>query len=269
MNVRPFSRTFLWLLTIIFVGNAGLALAQTASLHSFRVKNIQGDSIDLSQYSGKRLMIVNTASYCGFTPQFTQLQQLYQAYQSYNFEILGFPCNDFGNQDPYSDSTINSFCTGNYNVSFPMMSRIAIASGDTSPVYRWLQRADLNGVSDAQVAWNFNKFLVDENGHWVQHLLSNVSPLDPMITNWIMQNPSSLPETSKQKYSCVADAASLRISGEPEKVRMEIFSLSGVPLMQQVVSTQTSVPHLLPQGVYLVRMIGKQGCISQKIFLHP
>ena len=126
------------------------------------------DTISFSQFYGKKVMVVNTASFCQFTPEFTQLEQLYTQYHQYNFEILGFPCNDFNSQDPHNDSTIIHFCTTGYGVTFQMMSKIFCVTGDTSPVYKWLQRANLNGVSDAHVGWNFNKFLIDEAGHWVR-----------------------------------------------------------------------------------------------------
>lgn len=155
------------------------------SLHQFTVTTITGDTISLSQFAGKKLLVVNTASYCGYTPQFEDLQTLYDRYKDHNFEIIGFPSNDFGSQDPGSDSDIMEFCRSNYRVTFPMMSKVVIAKGDTSPVYQWLQRKELNGVSDAQVKWNFNKFLIDEDGRWVAHYPSKVRPLDTLITNWI------------------------------------------------------------------------------------
>ena len=130
-------------------------------------------------------MVVNTASYCAYTPQYTDLQQLYQQYQSYNFEILGFPCNDFGAQEPGSDSEIDSFCT-TYGVTFQMMSKIDIISTDTAEVYKWLQLASRNGVANAPVTWNFHKFLIDEAGHWIAHYPSAVNPLSSVITSWIM-----------------------------------------------------------------------------------
>ena len=136
------------------------------SIYDYNAVTIVGDTIPMSQYLGKKIMIVNTASYCGYTPQFAQLQQLYQQYHvSNNFEILGFPCNDFGNQDPGTDSASLNFCSSNYNVTFQMMSHVNIVS-DTTDVYRWLQQQSLNGVSNAQITWNFHKFLIDETGHW-------------------------------------------------------------------------------------------------------
>ena len=152
------------------------------TFHSFQAVKINDDTISLSQYYGKKVMVVNTASYCAYTPQYTDLQQLYQQYQSYNFEILGFPCNDFGAQEPGGDSEIDSFCT-TYGVTFQMMSKIDIISTDTAEVYKWLQLASRNGVANAPVTWNFHKFLIDETGHWVAHHASPVNPLATVITD--------------------------------------------------------------------------------------
>ncbi len=227
--------------------------AQTG-LHGFKVKNIVGDSIELSQFAGKRLMIVNTASFCGYTTQFAQLQQLYQQYQQYNFEILGFPCNDFGNQDPNSDSAIFNFCTNNYNVSFPMMSRIEIVAADTAPLYRWLQRADLNGVSNAQVTWNFNKFLIDENGQWVQHFVSNVSPLSAQITSWIMQNPLlASPALNKQSRLYYAGGQIIP-ADTPAGTGLDIFSADGKLQSRSILQNNNPVQVNLPAGFYIARL---------------
>ena len=166
---------------IIFKGSA----QNHSSLYEYSAKNIEGNSINLSKYLGKKLLVVNTASYCGYTPQFADLEKLYTQYKKYNFEIIGFPCNDFGKQDPNSDSVINIFCTSTYNVTFQMMSKISIVKGDTAPVYKWLQSSKLNGVKTTHVDWNFNKYLIDEKGHWVKHFSSATIPLDTAITNWI------------------------------------------------------------------------------------
>ena len=179
-------------------------LAQTG-FHQFRVKNIFGDSIDLSDFAGKKLLVVNTASFCGYTYQFTKLRQLDSAYQSYGFRVIGFPSNDFGGQDPYADSTINSFCQNQYAIQFPMMAKISIISGDTSPVYKWLQRKALNGVANAPVDWNFNKFLIDENGNWVRHFYSATQPNDTAITRWIIQGITPISPKVQDSWRIFAD----------------------------------------------------------------
>eukprot|EP01012_Entosiphon_sulcatum_P065029 TRINITY_DN93906_c0_g1_i1.p1 TRINITY_DN93906_c0_g1~~TRINITY_DN93906_c0_g1_i1.p1 ORF type:complete len:178 (-),score=33.09 TRINITY_DN93906_c0_g1_i1:848-1381(-) len=172
--------------TLFTLALAAMAMAFTTSgsksLHDFKVKTLEGADFDLASLKGKKVLIVNTASECGYTPQYKDLEALYQKYNTKNFTIIGFPCNDFGGQEPGSSSDIKAFCTKNYGVTFPMMEKVSIA---TSPVYQWLTSKAKNGVLDATVKWNFNKFLVDENGKVVKHLASSVKPMDAEITNWI------------------------------------------------------------------------------------
>lgn len=168
------------LLIFTLIGNA------QQTFHDFTVISIAGDTIPLSQYYGKKVLVVNTASFCGYTYQFGLLQALDSTYSNNNFEVVGFPCNDFGGQDPYADSTIATFCSSHYGVTFQMMQKISITAIDTADVYKWLQRQDLNNVANAPVSWNFNKYCIDELGHWVRHFDSNIAPFDTAITNWIL-----------------------------------------------------------------------------------
>lgn len=154
----------------------------TKSLHDFNAKTLDGDEFNFANLKGKKVLIVNTASECGYTPQYKDLEALYEKYKANNFTIIGFPCNDFGGQEPGSSSDIKTFCTKNYGVTFQLMEKISIA---TSPIYQWLTSKKENGVLDAKVNWNFNKFLIDENGHVVKYLPSSVKPMDKEITNWI------------------------------------------------------------------------------------
>lgn len=131
-------------------------------------------------------MVVNTASYCAYTPQYADLQQLYSTYGGPTFEIIGFPCNDFGNQEPGNDDDIDSFCVQNYGITFQMMHKISITAPDTADVYKWLQLQSRNCVANAPVSWNFNKFLIDEAGNWIAHYSSPVSPLNQAIIDWIL-----------------------------------------------------------------------------------
>ncbi len=184
MKIR---KTLLSLLLVVysFVGNC------QQTFHDFTVISIVGDTIPLSQFYGKKVLVVNTASFCGYTYQFGLLQALDSTYSANNFVVVGFPCNDFGGQDPYADSTIATFCTSHYGVTFPMMQKVSITATDTADVYKWLQRQDLNGVANAPVSWNFNKFCIDETGHWVRHFQSTTAPFDTAITNWIL-SPSTV-----------------------------------------------------------------------------
>jgi len=210
-------------------------LGQTG-FHQFRVKNIFGDSIDLSDFAGKKLLVVNTASFCGYTYQFTKLRQLDSAYQSYGFRVIGFPSNDFGGQDPYADSTINSFCQNQYAIQFPMMAKISIITGDTSPVYKWLQRKALNGVANAPVDWNFNKFLIDENGNWLRHYYSATQPNDTAITRWIIQGITPVSIKMKDDWRVFTDDLKQLHILHPAGMmpaRLQFYTLQGRLLWEQ------------------------------------
>ncbi len=154
----------------------------TKTLHDFKSKTLEGKDFNFADLKGKKILIVNTASECGYTPQYKDLQSLYTKYSSKNFVIIGFPCNDFGGQEPGTGTEIKSFCTKNYGVTFQMMEKVSIT---TSPIYKWLTHKTENGVLDASVKWNFNKFLIDEKGNLVKYLPSSVAPMDAQITNWI------------------------------------------------------------------------------------
>lgn len=152
------------------------------SIHSFKIESISGEEIDFVRYKGKKIMVVNVASECGFTSQYEQLQELYHAFQG-KLVIIGFPCNDFGGQEPGTNQEIQAFCTSRFGVDFPMTTKVSI-KGNPHPIYEWLMNKSHNGVSDAEVRWNFHKFLIDENGHWFAHYPSSISPIDEVITDW-------------------------------------------------------------------------------------
>lgn len=155
------------------------------SLYDFQVKAIDGEDYDLSQLKGKKVMIVNTASECGLTPQYEQLQELYDEFGGDEFEIIGFPANNFGAQEPGENTEIAAFCSKNYGVSFPMMAKVSVLGDDQCELYKWLTQKDLNGVADHTVKWNFHKFLIDEEGHLVQDVQPQTLPTDPTILDWI------------------------------------------------------------------------------------
>lgn len=155
------------------------------NLHNHKVTDIKGDDFDLSQFKGKKVLVVNTASECGLTPQYEQLEELYQNTKRDNFEIIGFPCNDFGKQEPGSDDEVAQFCQINYGVSFPMMSKIAVKGNDQHKLYSWLlEQSKANGQHE-EVKWNFHKFLIDENGEFVKSVEPTTEPTSPEIKNWI------------------------------------------------------------------------------------
>ena len=155
--------------------------ADTKSFYEFVVTDINGEDFNFETLKGKRVLIVNTASKCGYTPQYADLQKLYDMYGGDNFEIIGFPCNDFGGQEPGSEKEIESFCKKNYGVTFPMMAKVSVKGKDQSELYSWLTNKELNGVGSGNVNWNFHKFLIDEKGNWVKEIATSVSPLDPAI----------------------------------------------------------------------------------------
>ncbi|MBQ6467455.1 MAG: glutathione peroxidase [Clostridia bacterium] len=145
------------------------------SIYDFTVKDMQGNDVSLSQYEGKVLLIVNTATGCGFTPQYDGLQDLYEKYQDKGFEILDFPCNQFANQAPGSDEEIASFCTGRFGITFPQFSKIDVNGENEAPLYTWL-KAQKGGVLGSRIKWNFTKFLVDRNGNVIERFAPTVTP---------------------------------------------------------------------------------------------
>lgn len=171
---------------VILVLMAYLSIqAQEKSFHDFSVKDIEGNDFSLSQLKGKKVLVVNTASKCGKTPQYEDLEKLYETYGGEKFVIIGFPANNFMNQEPGSNSEILEFCTTKYGVTFPMMSKISVKGDDIHPLYRWLTSKEENGILDAPVKWNFQKFMVDENGRLVDFAPPGEQPLSDRIINWI------------------------------------------------------------------------------------
>ena len=145
------------------------------SIYDFRVKQTDGNETDLTGYKGKVLLIVNTASKCGYTPQFEGLQKLYEKYSSYGFTVLGFPCNQFAGQDPGTDEEIKSFCSLNYGVTFPVFSRIEVNGTNEHPLYKFL-KSKASGFFSRKIKWNFTKFLVDKNGNIIKRFSPATKP---------------------------------------------------------------------------------------------
>lgn len=155
------------------------------TLHDFTIETLDGGTFDFASLKGKKVLIVNTASECGLTPQYQQLQELYEAKGGDQFEIIGFPSNDFGAQEPGSNEQIASFCQKNYGVTFPMMTKVHVKGEGISPIYSWLTSKAENGVSDYEVQWNFHKFLIDEEGNLVKEVTPQTLPTDEEILSWI------------------------------------------------------------------------------------
>lgn len=170
---------------IALVLASSVVFGQTKSFYDFKVKTIDGAEYNLSQLKGKKILVVNTASKCGFTPQYAELQKLYETYGGDKFIIIGFPANNFLSQEPGSNSEIKAFCTSSYGVTFPMMEKISVKGNDIAPLYKWLTTKSENGVLDAAVSWNFQKFMIDENGKLVDYASPREKPLSDKIVNWI------------------------------------------------------------------------------------
>lgn len=160
---------------MVFILTSALNFLLLNGIYDFKVPSLEGGEIDFSKFKGKKILIVNTASKCGYTKQYEDLQRLYQAYRS-KLVVVGFPANNFGGQEPGSNSEIKEFCQRNYGVSFPMAEKVSVKGSDMHPLFQWLTQKSQNGVMDADIRWNFTKFLVDENGRLIAVFPSNVKP---------------------------------------------------------------------------------------------
>ncbi|MEN2283717.1 glutathione peroxidase [Algoriphagus sp. SE2] len=154
------------------------------TFYDFKLKDIDGKEVDFEQFKGKKLLIVNVASKCGYTPQYAALQELNENYGD-KIQILGFPANNFGGQEPGSNEEIKTFCTENYGVTFPVFEKISVKGFDKHPLYRWLSDAKLNGWNNQEPTWNFCKYLIDEKGELLKFFPSSVTPLDEEILSSI------------------------------------------------------------------------------------
>ena len=159
--------------------------AQQKSFYDFKVRDIDGNDYDLGQLKGKKVLVVNTASKCGHTPQYEDLENLYRMYGGEKFVIIGFPANNFMGQEPGTNAEIKEFCTTRYEVTFPMMSKISVKGNDIHPLYKWLTEKEENGVLDAPVKWNFQKFMIDEQGKVVDYATPGEKPLSEKIVDWV------------------------------------------------------------------------------------
>jgi glutathione peroxidase len=156
------------------------------SIYDFKIKGLDGSMIDFSKFKGKKILVVNTASHCGFTPQYDGLEKLYEQHKD-KLVIVGFPSDNFGGQEFQDNDSISAFCKKNYGVTFPLTTRVDVKGGNATPVFKYLCDKNENGVLDAQISWNFNKFIIDENGKLLQHFDSKVTPDSPELLKYINQ----------------------------------------------------------------------------------
>jgi glutathione peroxidase len=158
------------------------AVSAPPTVYNFKVEGLEGGMIDFSKYKGKKILIVNTASKCGYTKQYTELEELYKKYQD-KLVVIGFPANNIGGQEPGTNAEIKEFCSSTYQVTFPMAAKISVKGEDMHPLYQWLTSKEKNGVLDAEIKWNFNKFLLNEKGELIAYFPSKVTPLSEEITS--------------------------------------------------------------------------------------
>ena len=154
------------------------------SIHAFKVKSIEGGQIDFAKFKGKKILVVNTASKCGYTVQYEALQKVSKEYGD-KLVVVGFPCNQFGGQEPGTEEEVQSFCKLRYGVSFPLTAKVDVKGENIAPIYKWLTSKSENGVLDAEIKWNFNKFLLDENGKLVAYFPSKVTPDSEEILKYL------------------------------------------------------------------------------------
>lgn len=154
------------------------------TIYDYKVESLDGKTINFADFKGKKILIVNTASKCGFTPQYADLQKLYDQYKD-KLVIVGFPADNFGHQEPGTNEEIGAFCQKNYGVSFPMAAKVSVKGDDTAPIFHYLTEKELNGVKNTTILWNFTKFLLDENGRLVDSFISTTRPTDAAITKYL------------------------------------------------------------------------------------
>lgn len=152
----------------------------SASIYDYKITAIDGSIIDMASFKGKKILIVNVASECGYTPQYSDLEKLYRQYKD-KLVIIGFPANNFMGQEPGTNEEIQQFCTSKYDITFPLAEKISVKGKDMAPIFKWLTEKKLNGVEDSEVSWNFNKYLINEKGEYVCHFKSKVAPFDPLL----------------------------------------------------------------------------------------
>lgn len=189
-------KLFIMLLSFVaFINSCAQKKSETAkaktkelmgkTIYDYKVDALEeGKTINFADFKGKKILVVNTASECGFTPQYADLEKLYEEYKD-QLVIVGFPANNFGGQEPGSNVEIGAFCQKNYGVTFPMAAKVSVKGDDTAPIFKFLTEKQLNGVKDSKILWNFTKFLIDENGKLVDSFVSNVKPTDEAITKYL------------------------------------------------------------------------------------
>ncbi len=198
-----FYTLFLCCIFLLIINSAQAQSIQYKTFHDFKVKTIDGKEFDLAKLKGKKVLVVNTASKCGLTPQYEFLQKLYEKLDKSKFEIIGFPANNFLSQEPGTETEIKEFCLKNYGVTFPMMEKVSVCNYiyksypidtanaekvTTDEIYKWLTRKEFNGVLDSKIEWNFQKFLIDENGRLMGTIPPRIGKELLLLFDWFCNN---------------------------------------------------------------------------------
>jgi glutathione peroxidase len=169
---------------LLFLSMNSFAQTENKTIHDFKIKILNSDEIlDFSEFKGKKILIVNVASKCGYTPQYEQLEALYKQYSN-QLVVVGFPCDQFMSQELDTEAAIAEFCSAKFEVSFPMTTIVNVKGKEQHPIYQWLTQKAMNGKGDYEISWNFNKFLLDENGQILEYFPSKVTPMDEQITKY-------------------------------------------------------------------------------------
>jgi glutathione peroxidase len=176
-------KTVVSVLAFLIVGSFSPA---PTSIYNFKIASLDGGTIDFSNFKGKKILIVNTASMCGFTPQYEGLEKLYKSHKD-KLVIIGFPSDNFGNQEFHDNDSIKTFCRKDHGVTFPLTTRVDVKGPNATPVFKYLCDKSENGVLDATISWNFNKFIIDENGNLLKHFDSKITPESPELLKYIDQ----------------------------------------------------------------------------------
>ena len=187
-----------FIILFLSLGWAKEIQSDTLSFYDYHAEDIDGRDISMGRYKGKKIMVVNVASKCGFTPQYDGLQKLQEIYGDH-LVILGFPSNDFFWQEPGTNSEIKFFCKLNYGVTFQMFGKIHVKGKNQHPIYNWLSNSKLNGWNDDYPSWNFCKYIIDENGNLIEYFNSKIEPMDSLITRLINISHTILPADDKTK----------------------------------------------------------------------
>jgi len=183
--------TTIGIFTVFNLSSAEITSDNSKSFYSLSAEDINGEIISMDTYKGKKVLVVNVASHCGYTPQYEGLQQLYEAYQD-SLVVLGFPSNNFMWQEPGNNSEIKTFCQRTYGVTFPMFGKINVKGRKQHPLYTWLSDSTMNGWNHEHPSWNFNKYLLDEKGNLLEWFGADIEPLDTVITRYFLSKNTSL-----------------------------------------------------------------------------